>query len=146
MSDCRKARCNTRSLLVRVMEANQAALSLSLAEKKSVAPTNCGMLVFRSLCSLKNCQLICILILLLGRVANAIMPFALGELIRIFEHRSDNSPWLILGGYVVLRFLQSSGGLAALRDVSLRIWIPFLLQLTSNQTLWAPVMQYSDRG
>jgi len=71
---------------------------------------------------------ICILILLLGRLVNAMTPFTLGELLKVFEKRSDYSMWSLLLLYVVLRFLQGSGGLAALRDV-----------------LWAPVMQYSDR-
>ncbi len=47
------------------------------------------------------------------------MPFALGELVSILEDRSsDRSPWPILFLYVALRFLQGSGGLAAIRDVS----------------------------
>lgn len=58
----------------------------------------------------------CIFILIIGRIVNAVVPFALGELVHIFEER-DRSPWLILAGYVSLRFLQGSGGLAALRDV-----------------------------
>ncbi|KAJ7594717.1 mitochondrial half-size ABC transporter [Mycena floridula] len=78
--------------------------------------------------SLQFLAVMCIGILLVGRVVNLLMPFTLGQLILIFEHRSDRSPWLVLGFYVFLRFLQGSGGLAALRD-----------------TLWAPVMQYSDR-
>jgi ABC-type transport system involved in Fe-S cluster assembly fused permease/ATPase subunit len=38
-------------------------------------------------------------------------------------------PWVYLLTYVGLRYLQSSGGLPALRDL-----------------LWTPVMQYSDRS
>jgi hypothetical protein len=57
-------------------------------------------------------------ILLIGRLVNAAQPFALGELVRIFEGKSSRSVWLVLGIYVALRFLQGSGGLAALRDVS----------------------------
>uniref|UniRef100_A0A0W0EYS8 Putative mitochondrial half-size ABC transporter n=1 Tax=Moniliophthora roreri TaxID=221103 RepID=A0A0W0EYS8_MONRR len=72
--------------------------------------------------------LICIFLLLIGRLVNAAQPFALGELVKIFEGRSSYSVWPVLGIYVALRFLQGSGGLAALRDA-----------------LWAPVMQYSDR-
>ncbi|KAJ7039240.1 mitochondrial half-size ABC transporter [Mycena alexandri] len=72
--------------------------------------------------------LLCIILILLGRVVNAGIPFALGEIIRIFETGSDRSIWPILLLYVMLRFLQGSGGLAALRDC-----------------LWTPVMQYSDR-
>ncbi|KAJ7782869.1 mitochondrial half-size ABC transporter [Mycena metata] len=72
--------------------------------------------------------LLCIILILVGRVVNAGIPFALGEIIRIFETGSERSVWPILLLYVMLRFLQGSGGLAALRDC-----------------LWTPVMQYSDR-
>ncbi|TFK44564.1 hypothetical protein BDQ12DRAFT_717702 [Crucibulum laeve] len=71
---------------------------------------------------------VCMVILLIGRVINFAMPIALGELVRILEGRSQRSPWPFLFGYVGLRFLQGSGGLSAIRD-----------------SLWAPVMQYSDR-
>ncbi|GLB37259.1 putative ABC transporter [Lyophyllum shimeji] len=71
---------------------------------------------------------LCIIILLLGRVINLAMPLALGELVRTLESPSGQSPWPYLFAYVGLRFLQGSGGLAAIRD-----------------SLWAPVMQYSDR-
>ncbi|KAF8054164.1 mitochondrial half-size ABC transporter [Lyophyllum atratum] len=71
---------------------------------------------------------LCIVILLLGRVINLAMPLALGQLIRALEKPSEQSPWPYLFAYVGLRFLQGSGGLAAIRD-----------------SLWAPVMQYSDR-
>ncbi|TRM69749.1 P-loop containing nucleoside triphosphate hydrolase protein [Schizophyllum amplum] len=71
---------------------------------------------------------LCIIVLLVGRVVNFGIPFALGELVNIFEGTSSRSPWPILFGYVGLRFLAGSGGLAAVRDA-----------------LWAPVMQYSDR-
>ncbi|KAJ4468248.1 mitochondrial half-size ABC transporter [Lentinula aciculospora] len=78
--------------------------------------------------SLQLIAVICILIVLSGRFVNAVMPFTLGELIKVFEKRSNYSMWPLLLLYVALRFLQGSGGLAALRDV-----------------LWTPVMQYSDR-
>ncbi|KAJ3819599.1 mitochondrial half-size ABC transporter [Lentinula raphanica] len=71
---------------------------------------------------------LCILILILGRFVNALVPYTLGELIKVFENRSSYSMWPLLLLYVALRFLQGSGGLAALRDA-----------------LWTPVMQYSDR-
>ena len=45
------------------------------------------------------------------------MPLTLGELIRAFDGHSKRSPWPLLFGYVALRFLQGSGGLAAIRDV-----------------------------
>ncbi|KAF9451287.1 hypothetical protein P691DRAFT_787477 [Macrolepiota fuliginosa MF-IS2] len=71
---------------------------------------------------------ICVFILLVERVINVAVPWILGELVNIFEGRSTYSPWLCLLGYVGLRCLQGSGGLAAVRD-----------------SLWASVMQYSDR-
>jgi ATP-binding cassette subfamily B (MDR/TAP) protein 6 len=57
------------------------------------------------------------------------------------------SPWAILIGFVCLRYLQGSGGLAAIRDVwfiFLSLCVGFVLKLL--QSLWASVMQYSDRG
>ncbi|KAJ7647506.1 hypothetical protein FB45DRAFT_1100989 [Roridomyces roridus] len=71
---------------------------------------------------------ICILIVIVGRVVNAYMPFVLGKVVLILEGESNQSVWFALLLYVLLRFLQGSGGLAALRDC-----------------LWAPVMQFSDR-
>ncbi|KAH9168239.1 hypothetical protein EDB89DRAFT_1992643 [Lactarius sanguifluus] len=58
--------------------------------------------------------LLCVFLLIVGRFVNVACV--------------NRSPWPYLFGYVFLRFLQSSGGLPALRDA-----------------LWAPVMQYSDR-
>lgn len=79
--------------------------------------------------TLQVLALVCVAILVVGRVVNVAMPFALGELVSILEDRSsDRSPWPVLFLYVALRFLQGSGGLAAIRD-----------------SFWAPVMQYSDR-
>ncbi|KAF8972932.1 hypothetical protein BDZ97DRAFT_1778410 [Flammula alnicola] len=78
--------------------------------------------------SLQFLALLCIIILLLGRVINLAMPLTLGKLISILEGQSNQSPWPYLFGYAGLRFLQGSGGLSAIRDC-----------------LWAPVMQYSDR-
>ncbi|EJF58200.1 hypothetical protein DICSQDRAFT_110500 [Dichomitus squalens LYAD-421 SS1] len=72
--------------------------------------------------------LFCLLIMIVGRVVNFLVPLVFSQLVRIFEEGTKVSPWPYLGAYVVLRFLQSTGGLAALRD-----------------TLWIPVMQYSDR-
>ncbi|THH20779.1 hypothetical protein EW146_g623 [Bondarzewia mesenterica] len=78
--------------------------------------------------ALQFVAILCILILVVGRFVNFAVPLVLAELISIFEKGDKRSPWPYLFGYVGLRFLQSSGGLAALRD-----------------SLWAPVMQYSDR-
>ncbi|KAG5646274.1 hypothetical protein DXG03_003870 [Asterophora parasitica] len=71
---------------------------------------------------------LCIVILLLGRVINFAMPLTLGQVVRLLQNPTEQSPWPFLFAYVGLRFLQGSGGLAAIRD-----------------SLWAPVMQYSDR-
>ncbi|KAJ7072460.1 hypothetical protein C8F01DRAFT_1216110 [Mycena amicta] len=78
--------------------------------------------------SLQLLMALCIILILLGRVVNASVPFTLGEIVKIFEGTSQRSVWPVLLFYVLLRFLQGSGGLAALRDC-----------------LWTPVMQYSDR-
>ncbi|KAI0743423.1 hypothetical protein C8Q80DRAFT_1107266 [Daedaleopsis nitida] len=71
---------------------------------------------------------LCLLVMIVGRVVNFLVPLVFAQVVRIFEEGSDVSPWPYLGAYVGLRFLQATGGLAALRD-----------------TLWIPVMQYSDR-
>jgi ATP-binding cassette subfamily B (MDR/TAP) protein 6 len=75
-------------------------------------------------------QSLCIIILLFGRVINLAIPLTLGELIRVFDGRSDRSPWPLLFGYVALRFLQGSGGLAAIRDVINLSWSTLLDFLT----------------
>ncbi|KAG8744457.1 hypothetical protein FRC10_010127 [Ceratobasidium sp. 414] len=73
---------------------------------------------------------ICLLIVTLGRVVNAVTPFKLSQVVDVFARDEPREKiWSPLLWYVGLRFLQSSGGLAALRDI-----------------LWAPVMQYSDRS
>lgn len=58
------------------------------------------------------------LILILGRFVNIAVPYLLAKLIFIFEEGVTSPPWLYLTGYVGLRFLQSSGGLPALVEVS----------------------------
>ncbi|TFK75330.1 hypothetical protein BDN72DRAFT_954958 [Pluteus cervinus] len=78
--------------------------------------------------SLQFLALICVFILIIARVVNFATPFVFGELIRALEGNSDRSLWLVLFAYVGLRGLQGSGGLSAVRE-----------------TLWASVMQYSDR-
>ena len=64
------------------------------------------------------------------------MPLTLGALITTFDTPGvaplpafGSSPWPYLITYVALRFLASSGGLAAIRDA-----------------LWIPIMQFSDRS
>ena len=56
--------------------------------------------------------------MIVGRVVNFLVPLVFAQLVRIFEEGSQVSPWPYLGAYVGLRFLQASGGLPALRDVS----------------------------
>ncbi|EKM54007.1 uncharacterized protein PHACADRAFT_257573 [Phanerochaete carnosa HHB-10118-sp] len=71
---------------------------------------------------------VCVLLVVIGRFVNFFVPLTFAEIVRVFETGSQTSVWPYLLFYVGLRFLQSSGGLSALRD-----------------TFWAPVMQYSDR-
>lgn len=68
--------------------------------------------------------------LLLGRVVNAAVPLVLGQLVDIFEKQFGSEPppvvqsfWPYLLLYIALRFLQGSGGLAALRDVRMLVSI-----------------------
>ena len=55
--------------------------------------------------------------MVLGRVVTVLTPLALAEVVKIFENNSKASPWPYLLAYVALRFLQGTGGIAALRDV-----------------------------
>ncbi|KAG8907443.1 hypothetical protein FRB99_004238 [Tulasnella sp. 403] len=70
---------------------------------------------------------LCMVLLLIARFINLLMPLTLRELVDDFD-KGIKLPMGLLLFYVGLRFLQGSGGLSALRDI-----------------LWAPVMQYSDR-
>lgn len=84
---------------------------------------------------------------MLGRVINLAMPLTLGKLVSILEGQSSQSPWPFLFGYIALRFLQGNGGLSALRDVSVSSFsVASFLKIFLEKSLWAPVMQYSDRG
>jgi len=76
----------------------------------------------------------CVLILLVERVVNVGVPFILAKLVDILEGRSPWSVWGCLLGYVGLRFMQGSGGLAAIRDVSL-VW--FLLAHAQNLMVYS---------
>ncbi|KAF4620663.1 hypothetical protein D9613_000572 [Agrocybe pediades] len=78
--------------------------------------------------SLQFLAVLCIIILLIGRAINLVMPLTLAKLVTILEGNSIGSPWPYIFAYAGFRFLQGSGGLSAMRDC-----------------LWAPVMQYSDR-
>jgi hypothetical protein len=55
----------------------------------------------------------------LGRAVNLALPLTLGKVVNILEGESHQPLWPYLLGYVGLRFLQGSGGLAAIGDVSL---------------------------
>ena len=68
---------------------------------------------------------------------NFLVPLIFAEVVRILEEGSKVSPWPYLCAYVGLRFLQSSGGLAALRDVGLFSDIhPFqILMLLTTDTM-----------
>jgi len=59
-----------------------------------------------------------VLVLILGRFVNVAVPFLLANLIFVLEEGITSPPWLSLFAYVGLRFLQGSGGLSALIDVS----------------------------
>ena len=59
------------------------------------------------------------MILIIGRIVNLAVPLVLAKLVSIFEKNDSRSPWPYLFGYVGLKFLQGSGGLAAVRDVRL---------------------------
>ncbi|KZT04683.1 uncharacterized protein LAESUDRAFT_744261 [Laetiporus sulphureus 93-53] len=73
--------------------------------------------------------LLCVVIVVIGRFVNILVPFVFAELVHMFEEGAyTHMLWMYLFTYVGLRFLQASGGLGALREA-----------------LWAPVMQYSDR-
>ena len=67
--------------------------------------------------TLNSFQLLCVLILIVGRFVTVAVPFLFADLVYVFEQGITSPPWLLLFAYVGLRFLQSSGGLPALRDV-----------------------------
>ena len=52
---------------------------------------------------------------------NVFLPLTLGKLVEVLEKGDGTSFWPYVLVYVGLRFLQSNGGIAALRDVSSRI-------------------------
>lgn len=56
--------------------------------------------------------------LAVGRVVNLFLPLTLGKLVGVLEKDDGTSFWPYILTYVGLRFLQSGGGIAALRDVS----------------------------
>ncbi|KAI0266983.1 hypothetical protein BC834DRAFT_871984 [Gloeopeniophorella convolvens] len=68
--------------------------------------------------ALQGVALLCGALLVVGRAINLAVPFLFAELVAVFEKDNGSSPWPYLFGYVALRFLQSSGGLSALRDYS----------------------------
>lgn len=63
--------------------------------------------------------LICLLVVVAGRAVNAFVPFKLSEVIdALGKDNARTEVWSPLFWYVGLKFLQGSGGLAAVRDVS----------------------------
>lgn len=69
---------------------------------------------------LKGLATFCLLLLVAGRFIAFLTPTTLRELVAMFDRVKQvpaPSPWKLLFLYVLLRFLQGSGGLAALRDV-----------------------------
>ncbi len=57
------------------------------------------------------------IILLIGRGVNLLLPFTLRELVNDLD-KGVGFPMVLIFVYAGLRFLQGSGGLNALRDVS----------------------------
>jgi hypothetical protein len=68
-------------------------------------------------------QFLCVLVIIVGRFVNAEVPLLFADLVFVFEQGITSPPWLFLFGYVGLRFLQSSGGLSALRDVGHTLFV-----------------------
>ena len=63
------------------------------------------------------------------------MPLVLAQLIRTLEAR--RSPWPYLFAYVGLRFLQGSGGLAAVREVGV-LSLQLVLDVTDSHSFVSP--------
>ena len=59
--------------------------------------------------------------LAVGRVVNVFLPLTLGKLVGVLEKDDGTSFWPYLLTYIGLRFLQSNGGIGAVRDVSSQI-------------------------
>lgn len=78
--------------------------------------------------TLQLVALLCFLCLLVGRGVNLLVPMTLGQAVE--DLTSGAWPWLHLGLYIGLRFLQGSGGIVSV----------------IQQNLWIPVAQYSDRA
>lgn len=70
--------------------------------------------------------------MVVGRGVNVLTPLSLSKVVQIFEEGSSASPWPYLLAYVVLRFLQGNGGIAALRDVCDDLLFPYISNLTSH--------------
>lgn len=69
--------------------------------------------------------LFCLLLLIVGRFVNFLVPWTLRKLVSVFENQDSlprPSPWYLVFAYALLKFLQGSGGLNALRDVSVLVW------------------------
>jgi ATP-binding cassette subfamily B (MDR/TAP) protein 6 len=59
--------------------------------------------------TLQAVALCCFVLLFVGRAVNLMVPMTLGEATE--DLAQSRSPWLHLGAYVGLRFLQGSGGI-----------------------------------
>lgn len=78
--------------------------------------------------ALQTVALLCFLLIGVGRVVNLFVPIMLGRVTQALTNGA--APWTPLGIYVLLRFLQGSGGIVS------------VLQ----QTMWVPVAQFTDRS
>lgn len=78
-------------------------------------------------------QLACLGLLVLGRVVNFLLPVTLGKLIETLTDKSG-SPWTYLLVFVALRYLQSSGGIGAVRDV--RTFLFEIITSSSSSSIW----------
>ncbi|KAG0140515.1 hypothetical protein CROQUDRAFT_665076 [Cronartium quercuum f. sp. fusiforme G11] len=78
--------------------------------------------------TLQAIALLCFICLLLGRGINLLVPMTLGEVVE--DLTVGSTPWIHLGIFVGLRFLQGSGGIVNI----------------VQQHLWIPISQFSDRG
>ncbi|CAH7682830.1 hypothetical protein BY996DRAFT_8148639 [Phakopsora pachyrhizi] len=78
--------------------------------------------------ALQAIALLCFCLLFVGRGVNLFVPMTLGKATEDLSR--GTSPWLNLGLFVGLRFLQGSGGIVSV----------------IQQNLWIPVAQYADRS
>lgn len=81
---------------------------------------------------LQLCCILCVLLIVVGRFVNALVPQTIGAFVRALTDNQHGdkgvSPWPPLILYVILRSMQSGGLIAFLQNV-----------------IWVPVQQYADR-